>query len=392
MEMQDPTHAGLSVIFVFADSEREWNVSQWRSLTVSDALNRAGGNWQGKCLHFSGFSNYMDDSILDWVMSSDLIIFSRNALLPQSHDAIKYFQIQGKPVVMDLDDAYFMLPHSNPARRFWFEAGFQTYDGPEKAGASRMLEHALWLSDGLIAPNRMLLDMYKPLSGNGYYLQNYAEGKWWQELPERNNDGKIVIGWGGSLSHLDSWLGSGLMKAVERISARHRNVYWKICGGDDNIFKALPTTQKIRQPGVPPNVWPTIVRTFDIGVAPLWGIYDQYRSWIKGIEYALAGVPWVGSAGPTYNDLAGWGTLVPEFDAEAWEASLEDMIDKLETFQAEAEARRAEAQQAFLIDNNIHVYEAVYNQILADFKDNKEDLPGVVYLERDDTRAKLESA
>lgn len=325
-------------------------------------------------------------------MSSDLIIFSRNALLPQSHDAIRYFQIHGKPVVMDLDDAYFMLPHSNPARRFWFDHKFQTYNGLEQAGASRMLEHALWLSDGLIAPNKMLLKMYQPLSGNSYYLQNYAESRWWNDLPERNNGGKIVIGWGGSLSHLDSWLGSGLMKAVDRISSRHPNVYWKICGGDDNIYKALPTSQKIRQPGVSPNEWPKVVRTFDIGIAPLWGIYDEYRSWIKGIEYALAGVPWVGAIGPTYNELADWGALVPEFDEGAWEAALEERIEHLETFQAEAEARREAARQAFLIDNNIHVFEAVYHQIIADFKDDKAELPGVIYLERDNAREELQSA
>lgn len=373
------TQIGYKIAFIFADSQREWNVSQWRSLTVSDALNRAGGRWRGVCRHFSGFSSYLDDGILDAVMPCDLIIFSRNALIPQSHDAIRYYQGLGKPVVMDLDDGYFALPWSNPARKFWNELDFRTYSGNEVGGALRMLEEALRISDGLIAPNRLLLQSYQHLSGNSYYLQNYAEPAWWTNLPDREKSGKIIIGWGGSLSHYDSWLGSGILEAVEYLSNKYHNVWWKICGGDDKVFNALPTTQKIRQAGVPPSEWPKIVRTFDIGVAPLFGIYDQYRSWIKGIEYALAGVPWVGTEGPTYNDLESWGMLGPE-TKYFWIESLEEIINKVEMFQLEAEQKREKARQSFIIDNQLDVFADVYGQILEDFKDNTEQLPGVIYL------------
>ena len=89
-------------------------------------------------------------------MRSDLVIFQRNCLHPIIYDAIKYYQGLGKPVVFDLDDAYQMLPWSNPARHFWHEVEYSNHLGEvEKGGAIKMLEEGVRLSNGLISPNRI---------------------------------------------------------------------------------------------------------------------------------------------------------------------------------------------------------------------------------------------
>lgn len=360
--------------------------------------------WNCKLLHCSGFLSYLSPVVQNYILQADLITVQRNVIDPQIIEAMRYFLGLGKPIAIDLDDAYHILPWSNPAHRFWkvrddiytgdlsaisqFEQPESSENGKLRGAALHYLEDGLRLTQALIAPNRNLLADWQHVC-RGYYLQNYAETGWWNNLPsraelkqERGLQDKIIIGWGGSVSHIDSWYGSGIFEATERISRRHSNVVWLICGNDSRIHQALPVPydQKLIQPGVPPEQWPRSVKTFDIGVAPLFGIYDQRRSWIKGMEYSLAGTPWAGTGGEVYRDLGDTGTLVPN-GVDAWEMAIERLINNLEKEQATMEARIPEAQQRFLVDNNLDKFERVYRQVIADFQGMGQPvLPGVVRL------------
>jgi len=367
----------IHVIFVYADSAAEWNCSQWRSLTPSSGLNRAGH--KAKLIHHSGFLNYLDPAIQDLVAPADVIVFQRNIISEQAIDALQYWQGMGKPVAIDLDDAYQMLPWSNPAHKFWFER----LDGE----ALKLLERGLSHSDGLMAPNRLLLSDWSHCT-RGFYLQNYAETSWWDNLPSRKSlkgeqglDGKIVIGWGGSVSHYDSWWGSGILKAARGICKRHKDVVWMICGNDARIYHDLPVpmSQKMLQPGVPPEQWPKIVKHFDIGVAPLFGPYDQRRSWIKGTEYLLAGVPWIGTEGEPYQDIANFGTLVqPGLDA--WEDAIEDMIVNLRELQAGAREFMPQAKKLFTVDDQAETIATAFRAVKGGMIDEKGRLPGITHV------------
>ena len=320
-------------------------------------------------------------------MPADLIIFQRNIINEAVWNALDYFMGMGKPIAVDLDDAYGILPWSNPARNFWHHRPDMWQGQMVEGAAIKYLEEGLRRTNALISPNRNLLQDWSYVC-RGYYLQNYAETAWWTNLPsradlkaERGLTDKIIIGWGGSVSHYDSFWGSGIREAAERVSKRHSNVLWLICGNDGRIYDQLPVPgdQKAAQGGVEPSQWPRTVKAFDIGIAPLWGIYDQRRSWIKGIEYSLGGVPWVGTDGEVYRDIADTGALVPN-GADAWEAALEYKIANLKREQETMEARIPEAQQRFLVDNNLHVFEKVYRQIIADFNGDRTRLPGVVWV------------
>lgn len=380
---------GYNIGYIYADLGREWNTSQWRALTPADGINRhQSEGWEAKLLHINSFVDFLNPVIQELMMSRDILIMQRNTIHPNILDAIRYFQGQGKPVVMDLDDEYQTLPYSNPAKQFWHRREFLT---PEQTviegGAMRMMERGVQLSNGLVSPNRLLLMNWQYLSGNSYYLPNFAELQWWQNLPpraeqkaDRNLDGKIVIGWGGSLSHYDSWWGSGIIPAARAICERHPEVVWMICGGDDSIAQLLdlPKRQIYRQQGVPPQEWPKVVRTFDIGVAPLYGPYDQNRSWIKAIEYALAGVPFVATSGHPYSDCEDIGLRVP-MGAQEWEEALEQLIGNLKSEQEQAEAYIPLAQKRFTVDHNLDFYANVYGQVIEDFKrETIRPLPGIM--------------
>ena len=284
----------------------------------------------------------------------------------------------GKPVAVDLDDAYHILPWCNPAHKYWLEKN----DG----AALGKLEMGLAMCDGLIAPNRLLLSDWKHVT-RGYFLNNYSEKDWWKNLDSREKikeelgiADKIVIGWGGSVSHYDSWHGSGIFDAAKAICDEFPNVLWMICGNDDRIYHHLPVPvrQKKHQPGVPPNQWPRIVKSFDVGVAPLYGPYDQRRSWIKGIEYLHAGVPWVGTIGEPYSELSNLGILI-ENGAENWERTIRGLIKNLDKNHEIAE-ERIEASRELHADNQIDTIIKVFKKIIRDFKDEKSILPGVIYV------------
>ena len=295
-----------------------------------------------------------------------------------SFNAIEYFQGLGKPVLVDLDDAYQSLPWSNPAHRFWVER-----DGGE---ALKKLEEGLRLADGLVAPNRLLLRSWSHVTRASYYLQNYSEREWWVDLPtreelkiERGLEDRIIIGWGGSVSHYDSWWGSGIMEAARRVSARHPEVVWLVCGNDPRIHAMLPVWegQKIIQRGVPPDQWPRTVRCCDVGVAPLFGPYDQHRSWIKGLEYLHAGVPWVATGGEPYRDFREIGLgLYVNNGPDEWEAALEDVLADLPDRQEEA-AALVEMSRRWHVQNQLHVHHQVYSKAISNFSDDHGRLPGV---------------
>lgn len=245
-----------------------------------------------------------------------------------------------------------------------------------------MLRRALGMVDGFTSPSKRILEDWREAADDRvYWLPNYAPVAYYTDLPERNND-RLIIGWGGSVSHYDSWHGSGMYEACKRVAARHPDVLFRIHGNDPRIYAHLPVPEKQKElvPGVAPEEWPKRLAQFDIGVAPLHGEYDQRRSWIKGLEYSLAGVPWLGQAGWPYQDLidaldadeatSGFGKLVGEpvaatleAGADAWEAALLDAIDNIDDLRRKAAAVRQYALSNWTAEANVEKTAALYQQI-----------------------------
>ncbi len=358
------------------------NGGAFDKLAVSDTLNRLGKH-KCKLVHISGALQYLDPAIQDIIGPCDLIIFQRNLVTTEALDVVGYWQGHGKPVAVDLDDSYPTLPWCNPAHAFWIENKTEKPVNPVI-----MLEEGLRRSNGLIAPNRNLLSDWAHVT-KGYYLPNFARSEWWTNHPTREElqqkkgtHGRIVIGWGGSVSHYDSWWGSGIREAATNISRRHPGVLWLICGNDKRIFDQLPVARgsKAWQPGVPPQDWPQTVSSFDIGVAPLYGPYDQRRSWIKGLEYLLGAVPWVGTTGTPYAEIAQLGYLVQN-GAEKLEETIEFIIANLSREQERAKSLVPMAQTWFA-DRQEETYEKTYKEIISNFSIDSGRLAGVYEVNR----------
>lgn len=370
------------IVKVYADRAEEWNCSEWRDLAVADAINASGRpGWRAKLVHVSGFTAFLDPAIQDTISGANIITVQRNMLTPEVMDAMQYWRGRGIPVVADLDDAYPLLPSSNPAHNLWINNSIHA-DPPPLV----MLERSLSVCDGLTSPNRLILQDWSHVV-KGYFLPNLARREWWTNLPSRVDrkaalglSDRIVIGWGGSVSHYDSWWGSHIMDAARVIARRYPQVVFMICGGDSRIYQQLPvpSDNKFYQVPVLPRTWPTIVRSFDIGVAPLYGPYDQRRSWNKVVENALAGNPTIASLGEPYYATSHLANLI-ENSVDNWVAGLSHAIENLADAQAISAGLIPKAQYYF-VDNHLDIIYDTFNKIISSFHARVGTLPGVYFV------------
>ena len=413
---------GLHLIYLYADSANEWNCSQWRALSPSDCINaeHAAGRttMTAKLFYMPTALNWRHPEVTRQVGTGDVLIFQRNIILPDVWEAMDYWRALGKAVIIDLDDHYPGLPPSNPAFPYWIvnKVGLN----PEPIAA---LTEGMRHADALTSPSKVILRDWEHIIP-GYWLPNWTRRAWFEGLDQKpmgapdlnllydetekppqlksqvrpDTDGILVIGWGGSISHVDSWLFSGIVEALDRVFDKHKNVRLKFCGYEQRLDFVLNRwgDKVIRQSGVKPEHWPLVLSTFDIGVAPLetlpldppWregaplASYDERRSWLKAVEYTTAGVPWIASKSLTYSDLAHMGRIADN-TPDAWFVALDDMIQNLAAHKKIAWERRTWAMKKLTLEGNIGKYQGIIERIIADSQTHKgAKLPGIIYVQQ----------
>lgn len=348
---------------------------------------------------------------------ADILIYQRNVIAPEVWASMDYWRALGKIVLVDIDDHYPNLPPSNPAHKFWIRNSLGMDPNPIELFKTG-LEHA----HGLIAPSKIILKDWEKVVP-GYYWPNYPSIEDYENLTMKplggndvmfkydkvddkpklawdvraHSDGQVVIGWGGSISHVDSFLYSGVMEALKRLMEENTNVVFKFCGAEgrlDHWLSELPVKQMIKQGSVAPQDWPKVVSTFDIGIAPLdlrpveaktgnehgEYSYDERRSWLKAVEYLCAGVPFVATNSATYEAMKPYGKLV-DTGEDNWYQALKARIDGLQHFKQEAQARRNWAMKKYTIENNTGRLIDFYRKVMIDAELRRGvRFPDVIYL------------
>lgn len=268
-------------------------------------------------------------------------------------------------------------------------------------------------ADALVSPSKVLLKDYEHIIP-GFHLPNFPERAWYEpaspkkygspallfayelkdsqplftgrEIPDSSD--WITFGWGGSISHVDSWVYSGAVEALARIFKEFPLTRLKFCGHEQRLdylwekIEAETPGRIIRQAGVRPEHWPYVVSSFDVGLAPLdmrpvasntgkpgeemWEggtySYDERRSWLKGVEYLCAGVPWIGTKSATYIDLQRHGELV-ENGEENWYQAMKGMIENIESRKKFAADKKKWALKKYSMEQNVQAYVDVYERI-----------------------------
>jgi len=304
------------------------------------------------------------------VEQADIVIIERN-LFQDALTMLMWWKVRGAQIGLIWDDGYPVIHHKNPAYPFWQhgemrlanEKGeeFTTYMNPKPL---QQLGWALRESKGLQTVSQAICDQWSHLNDtylihNHLVIDNYKDVK-----PLHPHDNEIWIGWTGSLSHVDSFESSGLLRAYRKI-LKHYPTVKVLITGDKKIFDNLdvPAGRKLFSHFVPPEQYPSLIKSLDICTIPLYGDYDKCRSQIKPLECLALKVPFIATNFPNYNHLNPYGTFT-ENGWENWENAISQAIDKLSTYKEKAE--EIGYQFALTQDIDLHVEEriSVYQKMI----------------------------
>lgn len=351
----------LSIAFVYADKPGELNTSIYRCVIPYLALKNSGHNVSLIPIHLFEQNAIEANDVL---LKSDIIVIERN-LFGDVLTRIAYWIVRGKIVIANYDDYYEGIEETNASYAFWNkgEVEIEQIDRIEEPGSYiysdkyyrfknikikeiknrvkkigyphplKQFKMGLKMVYAQTMPSKYMMKKYNSLSPT-YYIPNYFVTQNYINIPKDQRDFK-TIGWGGSLSHLQSFKDSGVIQALENI-INSRNDVKLLIVGDRRLLPLIniPDDKKLFQPYVKNEEWGILVsKLFDIGIAPLEGEYDKYRSMIKPIEFMLTKTPFVASYGEAYKELfqiGGLGSFIKN-SVENWETSLLYILDHYES-------------------------------------------------------------
>lgn len=365
----------MHILFIVADGLNEFNSSNFRVAIPADALIRAGHN-----VSIINVRQWMHqtDYCKSRCVDADIIHLQR-VLIRDTHDHIKYWRSKGKAVVADWDDYYSGILDDNAAAPFWYhgEVGITLSSGLQYD--KKLEEHpidqfvsGLQVCTAGITPSKILSKDYEVYTPT-FVVENYLDTKLYRAAPKHNNSPYTVLGWGGSLSHVQSWRDSGIEDALGQILSERDDVRLLIIG-DTRIRDQLP----IRRDRIwfTPYIgwwdWQKTLMRYDIGLAPLAGEYDDRRSSLKVAEYLMAGLPFVASKSPVYERMwdADSGHFVKHDDysyddrVDDWYRSTIDIIDNIGHYNKLASDNIETWGMRYDIDRNVPNIIEVYQRII----------------------------
>lgn len=204
-------------------------------------------------------------------------------------------------------------------------------------------------------------------------LPNHVDTKAFEEIAlDRLETGPGLcptIGWVGATS----WR-SGDLETLRGVlapwAARRPDCFW-YHGGD---IEGAPTflegvglsdVPSLTQPLAPIDEYPGLFRPLDVGLVPLRDVaFNRAKSWIKGLEYAAAGVPFVAQDLPEYRRLQeDHGIGMTARRPRDWMRALDRLTDRTEWY-VEA-ARNLQAVKALDIRQGAHRWRNLYLDVLA---------------------------
>lgn len=239
----------------------------------------------------------------------DVVVFQRvtHRYLAQ---AVEVIRRTGRTVVIDIDDDLSSIHPSNPA---WQHLHPKTNE--RRIGNAKQYMHT-WSNLGLACRSASLVVTTttalatKYGHGHAAVIPNYLAEHYY-DVEHEDSD---VLGWPASLtSHPNDPTVVG--NAVARlIDDGHRFTVTSVAAGVGQAF-GLPDDDRVERATDVISLydWPNEITKIGIGIAPLADTkFNAAKSWLKPLELAAVGVPWVGSPRADYVRLnrLGCGVLV----------------------------------------------------------------------------------
>ena len=256
-------------------------------------------------------------------------------------DAVSYIkkaQAYGQTVIVDTDDHFEQLPSDNMA--------YHTTDPKNNPDNNRKhLVDTYSAADGIITSTKFLEQKALRYNKNVYRVPNSLDPSTFiQRMDFAGN--KPTIGWIGiMLWRVDDIkeVGAPLRTVLEQHDLKFHHS--GIVLNQPNWFAEAAGFDPERMTGyvgARPAFYANIFMPIDIGIVPLTNNpFNEAKSNLKGLEYAMSGIPFVASDTQEYRDLADLGCGRIAKKPRDWVRHLEELLDP--------EVRRAEAEKNFNI-------------------------------------------
>jgi len=245
---------------------------------------------------------------------------------------MKMAQDLGQRLIVDVDDLYDDLPDWHPAAPTW---------DPSKAKVTNKeyFIQTIMQADAVTVSTEFLFERYSNMRDNVFLIRNAVNLDVMHQT-ELSNTSKPVVGWVGQvgkrpldIESLRWWLPEFLDN--HDLTFHH--------SGDDGAISSrsfaeaagFDSKRATTLPGHAIEFYFKKSFCFDIGIVPLVDEpFNRAKSFLKGLEYAASGIPFVAQALPEYEYLAdrGIGRLAhtPEDWVEQMTALLNPKVRKAE--------------------------------------------------------------
>lgn len=274
-------------------------------------------------------------------IDADVVVFQRLTHRWMAQ-AVPILRRKGVAVVVDVDDDLTSIHPRNPAYASMHprnEYAPQTGSSSPSRHSWKNLTYACSHATLVTVSTPALLETYAR-HGRGRVLHNYLPEIYYGVAHEDSD----VIGWPAALaSHPDD--PSVMGGALARLCGQERPFH--VVGDPTGVAEALGLTQA--PTGHPEYIaveqWPAAVARLGVGVAPLADTrFNVAKSWLKPLELAALGVPWVASPRPEYQRLHALGTGVLADRPRVWYRELKCLVENPSLRAERAQAGRAVAQ------------------------------------------------
>lgn len=259
------------------------------------------------------------DPSYDW---PDVMVLQR-PLQRKLSEAIPHLKKHGVKVIVEIDDNFHVI---HPKNRAWMAA--QPSKNPDRNYDH--LERACYYADRVTVTTPALLHQYG--FGHGVILPNYVPQDY-LKMERAPHDG-VFVGWSGTLlSHPTDLL---VVRGAIASAIRSRSdAKLAVIGSGKGVSEQLGMKVEHASGFVQLSQYPLAMAQLDVGFVPLDPMaFNEAKSWLKGLEMAAVGVPFVASPTGPYRELSelGIGTLASK--PKEWEYFLKALI-RDDTFRKE---------------------------------------------------------
>lgn len=240
-------------------------------------------------------------------------------------DNIEKAKAAGQKIVVDIDDLFPELHEKNLAYK-------NTDPQKNKDNNREILASLIERATALICSTPFIYDYYKTMYPDKpiFMVRNSIDTDRWPRVFPAKREPRI--GWLGAtpwrskdLEQLSPFFNEYITS--RKVVFHHTgHINWATAA-----FIPLGITDKTlltASPMVPLSELPQAYSEMDIGIVPLNDIpFNRAKSFIKGLEYAAAGVPFVASSLPEYEHLAQNGVGRVASTHNEWISHLDELLD-----------------------------------------------------------------